>query len=91
MPSLGTIAAVVAAVERANPVRSLADVSPAAQARLRAEAARRDTTPEIVLAEELAFERERRAAEQRVERIASRARRAYRESGTRRTVYTSQA
>ncbi|PZF10683.1 hypothetical protein DEJ25_12730 [Curtobacterium sp. MCPF17_011] len=91
MPSLEVIAAVVDDVLRNSPAPSVDELAPATAARVRAEATRRGMTPAEVIAEGRRLDREEREATLRAERIASRARRAYRESGTRRTVYTGQA
>lgn len=91
MPSLEAIAAIVADVQRANPTPAVDEFGPAAAARIRAEASRRGMTPEDVIAEGRRLDEEQRAALARVERIASRARRTYREGGTRRAVYKGQA
>ncbi|WIB66228.1 hypothetical protein DEI93_09495 [Curtobacterium sp. MCBD17_035] len=78
-------------VLRNSPTPTVDEFGPATAARIRAEATRRGMTPAEIIAEGRRLDREQREATLRAERISSRARRAYRESGTRRTVYTAQA
>lgn len=89
MPSLEVIAAVVDEVLRTSAPPTPDELTPATAARVRAEATRRGITPEALIAERRRLDRETYAASLRAERIATRARRAYRESGQRLTVYTS--
>lgn len=91
MPSLEVIAAVVDDVLRNSPAPSVDELAPATTARVRAEADRRGMSPAEIIAEGRRLDHEQREATLRAERIATRARRAYRESGSRRTVHTAQA
>ncbi|OII35170.1 hypothetical protein BIU98_04410 [Curtobacterium sp. MMLR14_010] len=91
MPSLEVIAAVVDDVLRNSPVPSVDELAPATAARVRAEALRRGVSLAEIIAEGLRLDHEQREATLRADRIATRARRACRGSGTRRIVYTTQA